>query len=141
MSNKYPALFNFFGLDPFDFGATNLANGFCNMNKEISNMAKAFRCAANTPNVHRVRDEKQEVFYVELPGCKKEDIKVTVEDENTIGLKATRKIGGKESKFDTTLYSDMDIENAKLAYADGLLTIVVEPKKVVEPERKVLEVK
>ena len=141
MSNKYPALFNFFGLDPFDFGETNLANGFCNMNKELSNMARAFRRTANSPNVYHVRDDKKEVFYVELPGCKKEDIKVTVDAEDSVLLTATRKIGEKESKFETTLYSDMDIENAQLAYADGLLTITAMPKKVAEPERKVLELK
>ncbi len=140
MISKYPALFNFFGLDPFDFGETNLTNGFCRLNKELSNVAKAFYKSAQSPNVYRLHDDKKDVFYVELPGCKKDDISVTVEDDDSISIKAKRKLGEKELTFETQLASDMDTEHAELSYADGILTITVKPKPVVEPERKTLDI-
>ena len=143
MSMRMPVL-NFFGADPFDFGESNVANGFCNFGKELQNMMKSLECRADskyrTPNLRAERDDKLDTFYVELPGVKKEDIKVTVAGEYTLQLEAKRKVGKTETQFRTELVSDKDIDNAKLTYVDGLLTVTVEPKPKAEPEVKQLQI-
>lgn len=143
MSMRFPAVFNILGVDPFDFGESNVANGFCNLGNEIQSMMQSLEGGTSkyrTPNLRAERDEKADTFYVELPGVKKEDIKVTVSGEYTLLLEAKRKVGKTETQFRTELASEKDIANAKLTYADGLLTVIVEPKPVVEPERKTLNI-
>ena len=136
-------MFNLIGVDPFDFGETNFANGFCNLGKELNRLfgsvakeEKGYR----SPCFQADRTDKMDTFYLELPGCKKEDIKVTVSGECALMVEAKRTVGKKEVKFKTELYSEKDVDNAKLSYADGLLTITVEPKAKVEPEVKVLQI-
>ena len=135
---------NFFGMDPFDFGESNVSNGFCELGKDLQSMMKSMECKADskyrTPNLRAERGEKLDTFYVELPGVKKEDIKVTVSGEYTLLLEAKRKVGKTETQFRTELASEKDIGNAKLTYADGLLTVTVEPKPKAEPEVKQLQI-
>lgn len=143
MSMRFPAVFNILGVDPFDFGESNVANGFCNLGNEIQSMMKSLEGGTSkyrTPNMRAERDEKADTFYVELPGVKKEDIKVTVSGEYTLLLEAKRKVGKTETQFRTELASEKDIGNAKLTYADGLLTVTVEPKPKAEPEVKQLQI-
>ena len=143
MSMRFPAVFNFLGVDPFDFGESNVANGFCNLGNEIQSMMKSLEGGTSkyrTPNIRAERDEKADTFYVELPGVKKEDVKVTVSGEYTLLLEAKRKVGKTETQFRTELDSEKDIGNAKLTYADGLLTVTVEPKPKAEPEVKQLQI-
>lgn len=143
MSMRFPAVFNILGVDPFDFGESNVANGFCNLGNEIQSMMKSLEGGTSkyrTPNLRAERDEKADTFYVELPGVKKEDIKVTVSGEYTLLLEAKRKVGKTETQFRTELASEKDIGNAKLTYADGLLTVTVEPKPKAEPEVKQLQI-
>ena len=143
MSMRFPAVFNILGVDPFDFGESNVANGFCNLGNEIQSMMKTLEGGTSkyrTPNMRAERDEKADTFYVELPGVKKEDIKVTVSGEYTLLLEAKRKVGKTETQFRTELASEKDIGNAKLTYADGLLTVTVEPKPKAEPEVKQLQI-
>lgn len=143
MSMRFPAVFNILGVDPFDFGESNVANGFCNLGNEIQSMMKTLEGGTSkyrTPNLRAERDEKADTFYVELPGVKKEDIKVTVSGEYTLLLEAKRKVGKTETQFRTELASEKDIGNAKLTYADGLLTVTVEPKPKAEPEVKQLQI-
>jgi len=126
-------MFNLFGFDPFDFG------------KEFNRVCNAIGCdtksnAYRTPNVRAERNEKEDTFYIELPGCKKEDIQVTVADDYTLLVEAKRTVGKKETQFKEALGSDKDIDNAKLSYADGLLTVVVEAKPKVEQQQKVLQI-
>ncbi len=143
MSMRFPAVFNILGVDPFDFGESNVANGFCNLGNEIQSMMKTLEGGTSkyrTPNMRAERDEKADTFYVELPGVKKEDIKVTVSGEYTLLLEAKRKVGKTETQFRTELASEKDIGNATLTYADGLLTVTVEPKPKAEPEVKQLQI-
>lgn len=143
MSMRFPAVFNILGVDPFDFGESNVANGFCNLGNEIQSMMKSLEGGTGkyrTPNIRAERDEKADTFYVELPGVKKEDVKVTVSGEYTLLLEAKRKVGKTETQFRTELASEKDIGNAKLTYADGLLTVTVEPKPKAEPEVKQLQI-
>ena len=106
MSMRFPAVFNILGVDPFDFGESNVANGFCNLGNEIQSMMKSLEGGTSkyrTPNLRAERDEKANTFYVELPGVKKEDIKVTVSGEYTLLLEAKRKVGKTETQFRTEL--------------------------------------
>ena len=143
MNMRFPDVFNFLGVDPFDFGESNVANGFCNLGNEIQSMMKTLEGGTGkyrTPNSRAERDEKADTFYVELPGVKKEEIKVTVSGEYTLLLEAKRTVGKTETQFRTELASEKDIDNAKLTYADGLLTVTIEPKPKVEPEVKQLQI-
>jgi HSP20 family molecular chaperone IbpA len=144
MSMRMPTVLNLFGVDPFDFGESNVANGFCNIGNELHNAMKSLeRCCDGkyrSPNMRAERDDKLDTFYVELPGVKKEDIKVTVSGEYTLLLEAKRTVGKKETQFRAELASEKDIDNAKLTYADGLLTVTIEPKPKAEPEVKQLTI-
>ena len=143
MNMRFPAVFNFLGVDPFDFGESNVANGFCNLGNEIQSMMKSLEGGTGkyrTPNIRAERDEKADTFYVELPGVKKEDIKVVVSGEYTLALLAKRTVGKTETTFRTELASDKDINNAKLTYEDGLLTITVAPKPKAASDVKQLQI-
>ena len=137
-------MFNLIGIDPFDFGETNFANGFCNLGKEmnrllgsVTNYEKGYR----QPCYSADRTETQDTFYVELPGCKKEDIKVTVSGDNALMVEAKRTGGKKEFTYKTEIFSDKDVDNAELSYVDGILTVTVTPRAKVEPEVKMLQIK
>ena len=145
MYNRMP-VFNIFGVDPFDFGESNVANGFCNLGNELQNMVKAMTCEddqkshARRPNFRAEHTDEADTFYVELPGVKKEDISVVVSGEYTLALVAQRKVGKTETTFRTELASDKDINNAKLKYEDGLLTITVAPKPKAVSDVKQLQI-
>lgn len=134
MINTFPTVFNVIGnglLDVFDDKL------FKDMETKLT---KWNDNKTQCPLVRAYRTDKLDTFYVEMPGCKKEDITVTVADEYHLLIEGKRKIGEKEYKFETDLASDKDIAKAKVAYADGMLTVTVEPKPVVEPERKTLSI-
>ena len=134
MINQFPTVFNLIGNGALDLFDDNFV-------KNIENTFKRWNDSnAQSPLVRAFRNDKEDVFYVEMPGCKKEDITVTIVDEYHLLIEGKRKIGEKEYKFETDLASDKDIANAKVAYADGMLTVTVEPKPVVEPERKTLSI-
>lgn len=145
MFNRMP-VFNIFGIDPFDYGESNVANGFCHLGNDLRKIVKAMTSEddqkpnARCPNLRVERTDEADTFYVELPGVKKEDISVTVSGEYTLSLVAKRKVGKTETTFRTELASDKDIGNAKLKYADGLLTVTVVPKPKAEPEVKQLQI-
>lgn len=141
MYNRMP-VFNIFGVDPFDFGESNVANGFCQLANAVNKMLEEPKESAKyrTPNARVERDDKLDTFYVELPGVKKEDIDITITGEYSFTIVAKRTVGKTETTFRIELGSEKDIDHATLEYADGLLTVKVEPKKKEEPEVKKLQI-
>ncbi len=92
---------------------------------------------------------KELVIRVELPGVKKEDVDITVRD-NYLVIKAEKKEEQEEDKehvhivervygkFERVipLPADIDTENAKATFKDGVLEIRF-PKKSATQERKI----
>ena len=136
---------NLFGVDPFDHGESNVANGFTQLVNDLSAlmntpMQNADALKFRNPNCRAERTPEVDTFWLELPGCKKEDLDITYEDD-VITVVAKRVVGKKETTFKTPIVTDKDVANAKLDYADGLLTITVYPKAKKEPEVRKLEVR
>ena len=101
-----------------------------------------------------VKDTKDSVVInLDMPGVDKKDIQVSV-IENRLEVKAQKK---RESKIESkgyfkqersfsgfyralTLPSDVDAENAKVDYKDGVLKITI-PKKEKIKEKKKIKIK
>lgn len=138
---------NLFGVDPFDHGESNVANGFAPLVNYLSVLADMDVPPQNAdapkfrrPNGRAERTPEVDTFWLELPGCKKDDIDITYE-EDEITVVAKRVVGKKETTFKTPIITDKDVAHAKLDYADGLLTITVYPKAKKEPEARKLEIR
>jgi HSP20 family protein len=94
-------------------------------------------------------DDKAYIVHAEIPGVKKEDIKVDV-DDNAVTLSAEVKQEKEEKKDEKTLYSErtyglvtrsftlpaeVDPNAAKAEYKDGVLNLVL-PKKAGGQQRR-----
>ena len=78
-------------------------------------------------------------LYVELPGCKKENISVEADADTGVIVRATREVAGKKDSFRISFKPDrggFDLDEMKPTYVDGLLTIPVKEKKQ-ETTRKI----
>ncbi len=108
---------------------------------------------AFTPSVNTREDENAYYIEVDLPGVKKEDIKVDIKD-NTLTISGERKLKEEVKEDDYykietaigkfsrtfTLPEDADIENIDAKSENGVLEIVI-PKKKKEESVKTIEVK
>ena len=108
---------------------------------------------AFTPSVNTREDEKTYYIEVDLPGVKKEDIKVDIK-ENTLTISGERKFKEEVKEEDYykietsigkftrtfTLPEDADVENIDAKNENGVLDIVI-PKVKKEESVKTIEVK
>jgi len=108
---------------------------------------------AFTPSVNTREDEKAYYIEVDLPGVKKEDIKVDIK-ENTLTISGERKFKDEVKEDDYykietsigkfsrtfTLPEDADVENIDAKSENGVLDIVI-PKVKKEESVKTIEVK
>jgi len=108
---------------------------------------------AFTPSVNTREDEKAYYIEVDLPGVKKEDIKVDIKD-NTLTISGERKFKEEVKEEDYykietsigkfsrtfTLPEDADVENIDAKSENGVLDIVI-PKVKKEESVKTIEVK
>ena len=108
---------------------------------------------AFTPSVNTREDDKAYYIEVDLPGVKKEDIKVDVKD-NTLTISGERKFKEEVKEEDYykietsigkfsrtfTLPEDADVENIDAKSENGVLEIVI-PKVKKEESVKTIEVK
>ena len=106
-----------------------------------------------TPSVNTREDEKAYYIEVDLPGVKKEDIKVDIKD-NTLTISGERKFKEEVKEEDYykietsigkfsrtfTLPEDADVENIDAKSENGVLEIVI-PKVKKEESVKTIEVK
>lgn len=90
----------------------------------------------NRPYVNREAEAIH--MEVELPGVKKEEIKVSIEDGYLkIGVESKRRRGSRV----VSLSKQHDIEKATVKYEDGLLTIDVPLSKPDKKEQRILDIK
>ena len=107
------------------------------------------------PRVDIIEAEKDLKINVELPGLKREDVKLVVENgllsisgnkEKETESKDELKILRSEiyhGSFNRSfrLSKDYDAENIKAEFENGILAITISKKKVEEPKERVIEIK
>lgn len=114
-------------------------------------MGSAFGTATNSrtfdPAIDVRASESEVVFICDVPGVKKEDLEVTLEN-HVLTIKGTRKFDGKEDErvmlgraygaFHRayTLPDSLDEENLSAHLADGVLTLRI-PKQPKAKPRKI----
>ena len=88
-----------------------------------------------------VRETEKEVkLILEVPGLKKDSIRVSVEDETVLRIQAVRKAvedGGQEEPVEQTfnLPSRVQDKNTHAKYEDGILTVTLQ--KILTPKKTV----
>lgn len=92
------------------------------------------------PSVYRFTEGEEDVIYVDLPGCKRENVSASFEVGKGIRVEGVRVIDGKEYKYAVNVNSALDVANAKCKYEDGMMTIRVRPLPKDKPEAKKLSV-
>ncbi|GAB6045658.1 Hsp20/alpha crystallin family protein [Caminibacter profundus] len=105
-----------------------------------------------TPAINERVDEKGYYLEIDLPGVKKEDIEISIND-GVLTISGERKLEKKEEKPNYTriesffgrferafkLPNDADLDNIEAKYEDGVLKVFI-PKKQ-KPEGKKIEIK
>ncbi len=136
--------------DPF----RNLDQAADRMRKIMSNMEQGIKIEGGgfIPIVDIAEDSKAVYFHVELPGIKKEDVKVNVDEDNVLIIKGEKKplipkdttvhrnetsSGEFERRF--ILPDDLDKDKIEAKYENGLLDITI--MKEEKPEPKEVEIK
>jgi len=106
------------------------------------------------PRVNTIEGENAYHIEVDLPGVKKEDIEVKVED-NLLTIHGERKMKEEVKKEDYykmessygsfsrsfTLPENVDVENVHANSADGVLEVVVPKLEVLQTKAKKIEIK
>lgn len=139
--------------DPFR-GFEGLAR---KMNNLVSDMDKGFNVEYGNfaPRIDIHEDEKSLYLYAEMPGLKKQDIKVTVNDENVLIIKgkkdqpeyhtekegeekvlirAERRFGEFTRSF--MLPDNIDTESIEAKFEDGVLNVQFAKKEPEKPKEK-----
>ena len=111
------------------------------------------------PTVDVHEDEKNITIEAEIPGVKKEDIKVSINDENTLVLKGTksRETKSEDEKDGATflrversfgeftrsfvLPENVNTESIAAEFKDGLLKVVLAKKEPARPKELEVSIK
>ncbi|MCR5027965.1 MAG: Hsp20/alpha crystallin family protein [Fibrobacter sp.] len=115
---------HFFGLDKF-FDA-------------FENEGKA--CGSCMPRAAVAENNGQYTLEVDLPGVKKEDIDLNLENF-MLTIKASRKSATADMKFERSfkLSQDLDTEAADVTFENGLLSIKLSKKASAAPHKLVIK--
>jgi len=126
-------MFNNFFAPAFTPAFTSaFGNDFADMLRSIAGPINA---AGSSVHAYRYSDETGETLVFDLPGCKKEDLDLSVQGRKFI-VKGKRVVGSTEMSYETEASTSYDVEHAKYAYADGVLTIKIPAYQKTEPEVK-----
>ena len=111
------------------------------------------------PTVDVHEDEKNITIEAEIPGVKKDDIKVSINDENILVLKGTKsRESKKEDEKDGTTFlrversfgeftrsfvlpDNVNTESIDAEFKDGLLKVVLEKKEPAKPKELEVSIK
>ncbi|PWA49232.1 hypothetical protein CTI12_AA479280 [Artemisia annua] len=146
LGNRRNSIFDPFSLDvwdPFKDFPLSSPSGLSNETSTLVNTRVDWK---ETPEAH--------VFKADLPGIKKEEVKVEVEDDRVLQITGERKVE-KEDKNDTWHHVERSSgkftrrfrlpENAKMdqikaGMENGVLTITVPKEEVKKPDVKSIEI-
>lgn len=127
---------------------------FEQMSKKMSNVASefekgfSFEFGGFSPRIDITEDEKGTYFYVEIPGMKKEDIKVSVNEENIITIKGDKKVYDNKEELSFVrvernfgeftrsfmLPENVERDSIKAKFEDGVLSITLSKKEPEQPK-------
>lgn len=105
------------------------------------------------PPVDIRESETEMTFEFEVPGVNKDEVKISVNDENILSIKGTKKFAKEEVKsccrnertygdFHRTFYlpDNLDFEKIKAEHKNGVLTVSVPKKEPEKPKEKNIEI-
>ena len=108
----------------------------------VDRMQNRLAAEASSPKPRYYTNKDGSELYVELPGCKKEDVSVEFDENEGVIVRATREVAGKKDSFRMSFKPEcggIDPESIKPKFADGLLTIPVQEKKQETKRRIAIE--
>lgn len=125
---------------------TNLFNQLIPNLSLYSNSLKAFepRISSFSPSTKIENNESEYDIHITLPGLKKDDLKISVEDDTlNVSYESESKDEGKNykkinySSFSRSFYlpPTTDIEKIKSSLEDGILSIKIPKIKAVDTKR------
>ncbi|XP_022731275.1 17.3 kDa class I heat shock protein-like [Durio zibethinus] len=145
--NRRSSIFDPFSLDVWDpFKDFPFPSSFTTHTPETSAFANTRIDWKETPEAH--------VFKADLPGLKKEEVKVEVEDDRLLRISGERKTE-KEDKNDTwhrverssgkfsrrfRLPENVKMDQVKASMENGVLTVTVPKVEVKNPDVKAIEI-
>ncbi len=107
------------------------------------------------PKVDISEDEKNYFFHVEAPGVKKEDLKISVNEDNVLVIRGEKKNEVKEEDRNFyriertfgdfarsfTLPDDVNSEDVEAKFENGIINIRIGRKEPVKPKQIDVEIK
>jgi HSP20 family protein len=144
---------------PSVFGTGRRTNIFDPFSLDLWNPFQDLRPTAETAAFANARIDWKEtpeehVFKADLPGVKKEEVKVEIEEDRVLKISGERKIE-KEDKDDTwhrversqgsflrrfRLPENAKVDNVKAALENGVLTVTVAKEEVKKPDVKPIQI-
>ncbi|XVF68877.1 hypothetical protein PTKIN_Ptkin11bG0036500 [Pterospermum kingtungense] len=145
--NRRSSVFDPFSLDAWDpFPGFTFPSSLTTRTPETSTFANTRIHWKETPEAH--------VFKADLPGLKKEEVKVEVEDDRVLQISGERKIE-KEDKNETwhrverssgkfsrkfRLPENVKMDQVKASMENGVLTVTVPKVDVKKPDVKAIDI-
>ena len=145
---------NLVKFDPF--------RGFDSLARRMNNFMTDFEIGRNfstdvgtfTPRVDIREDEKNIYLSAEIPGLSKEDVKVSINDDNVLTIKGEKKLEEKKEEENYVklerqygsfvrsfvLPENVDTESVKASFKDGLLELTLERLEPVKPKEIDVEI-
>ncbi|XP_044504817.1 18.5 kDa class I heat shock protein-like [Mangifera indica] len=136
--------------DPFSLDVWDPCKDFSLISTRFPRETSAF---VNT-RIDWMETPEAHVFKADLPGLKKEEVKVEIEDNSVLQISGERNVE-KEDKNDTwhrverssgkfsrrfKLPENVKLERIKASMEDGVLTVTVPKVEVKKPEAKAIEI-
>jgi HSP20 family protein len=139
--------------------------GFESLSRRMSQLASDFEKGLTidygsfAPRVDISEDEKKLYFHVELPGIAKEDVKVSINNDNVLMIKGEKK---REERFEDkaedkcflrvervfgaftrsfALPENINTDSISAKYENGVLNIELDKKEPEKPKEVLIEIK